>query len=392
MRIAFIGQKGIPALSGGVEKHVEQLAVRMAREGHEVFAYVRSHYTDPSLKEYKGVKLIHVPSIRRKNLDAITHTFFATVHALFRRYDVIHYQSIGPSTLSIVPRLLKRGTRVVATFHCQDYLHKKWSWFGRLYLKFGEYVACTVPEKTVVVSDGLRRHALKRYGCDAVVIPNGAEARTGVGSDMLEEFGLKEKKYILSVGRLVKHKGVHYLIKAFEQLEDTNRVPNNFKLVIVGKNAETPEYERYLRVISEGRKNIVFLGERVGETLDQLFANAAVFVQPSESEGLSIALLEAMGHGVVPVVSDIEANMEAVAEAGITFKNKDVEDLKNKLAYFFSRQTEAERLAEEARKRVKDHYSWDAIANKTLELYRGLSARSEKAAAKHISASAKIAH
>jgi hypothetical protein len=50
MKIAFIGQKGIPAKSGGVEKHVEQIAIRLAKEGHEVYAYVRNHYTPKELK------------------------------------------------------------------------------------------------------------------------------------------------------------------------------------------------------------------------------------------------------------------------------------------------------------------------------------------------------
>lgn len=392
MRIAFIGQKGIPALSGGVEKHVEHLAVRMAKEGHDVSAYVRSHYTDPSLREYKGVKLIHVPSVHSKNLDAITHTFLATMHALFCRYDVIHYQSIGPSTLSFIPRLLKRKAKVVATFHCMDQFHKKWGWFARQYLKFGEYAVCAFPEKTIAVSEGLREHAFKQYGCDASVIPNGAEIVLEAGTETLKRFDLKEQRYILSVGRLVKHKGVHYLIKAFEQLEDTNRIPNNCKLVIVGKNADTPEYERYLKVMSEGRDNVLFLGEQTGESLKELFAHAAVFVQPSESEGMSIALLEAMGHGLPTVVSDIEANVEAIGEAGLTFENKNVDDLKTKLAYILSRPEEAERLGKAACRRIREQYSWDAIARKTLKLYEAVVTNSSEAAVPQVSHKTKVAH
>src|SRR3990170_1869771 len=132
MKIAFIGQKGIPALSGGVEKHVEKLATRLAASGQEVFVYVRSHYTDPSLTEYAGVKLIHLPTLRTKHLDAISHTFFATMHALFQNYDVVHYHSIGPSVLSILPRVFRPGMQVVATFHTRDYFHKKWGWFVRM--------------------------------------------------------------------------------------------------------------------------------------------------------------------------------------------------------------------------------------------------------------------
>lgn len=372
MRIAFIGQKGIPAISGGVEKHVESIAIRMAQAGHEVFVYARGHYTDPQMKEYKGVHIIHLPSIRTKNLDAITHTFLATIHALFCRYDVIHYQSIGPSALSFIPKLLKWRTKIVATFHCQDYYHKKWNWFAKLFLRMGEYVTCSIPDQVIVVSRGLQQYVKEKYGKETILIPNGADVIENVGSDILDQFHIKEKRYILSVGRLVKHKGVHYLIKAFQQLEDTNKMPNNFKLVIVGKEAETLEYEKYLQVISEGRENIVFLGEQTGEALRQLFANAYAFVQPSESEGLSIALLEAMSYGVVPVVSDIEANLEAIGETGLTFPSKRIDDLRDTLAFVLNRSDEARRLGVAAKERIAQEYSWESATSKTLALYANM--------------------
>jgi hypothetical protein len=54
MKIAFIGQKGIPAIAGGVEKHVEKLSTRLVAEGHEVTVYVRSHYTPATLETFQG--------------------------------------------------------------------------------------------------------------------------------------------------------------------------------------------------------------------------------------------------------------------------------------------------------------------------------------------------
>ena len=56
MKIAFIGQKGIPAKSGGVEKHVEEIAIRLFEKGNDVFVYVRNNYTPKDLIEYKGIK------------------------------------------------------------------------------------------------------------------------------------------------------------------------------------------------------------------------------------------------------------------------------------------------------------------------------------------------
>lgn len=370
MKIAFIGQKGIPAKFGGVERYIEEIAIKMAERGHEVFVYVRNNYTDKNLKNYKGIKLIHLPSIGTKNLDAISHTILATLHALFQNLDVIHYVSIGPTSLSFIIKILKRNTVLVSTFQCQDYYHQKWGIFAKAYLKFGEYITCRIPDRTIVVSKVLRKMVMDKYKKEAAFIPNGAEIRSNSNSDALKAWGLKDKKYIVYIGRLIKHKGIHYLIEAFRKLEDTNRLPNNFKLVIVGDGFHTDDYVKYLKTISEGRENIIFTGNQTGEALDQLFSNAYLFVQPSEAEGLSLALLEAMGYGIATLVSDIPENMEAIGKTGFSFKTKDVEDLKNKLAYLLNRPEEVALMGKSARREIEENYSWDSITEKIIKVYR----------------------
>jgi len=369
MKIAFIGQKGIPSISGGVEKHVEKLAVHLAEMGHNVTVYTRPAYTSKTFKEFQGVKLVSLPSIHTKHLDAITHTFVATLHALFQNYDVIHYHSIGPSILSFIPRIFRPDVRVIATFHSRDYFHQKWNFFARFFLHFAEKVICTVPEKTIVISETLRDYAEAKYNRPFSLIPNGADVTSEPDTELLSQFGIRPKRYILSVSRLIAHKGIHYLIKAFNELEDTNKLPNNFKLVIVGSPAHTEEYETFLKVLAKDRSNIVFTGEQTGKTLEELFSHAYLFVQPSEDEGLSLALLEAMGHRLMPIVSDIPANREAIANTGITFANKDVNHLKKELAYFINRKDEVEALGKLAEARVQEQYSWSAIARRTLEVY-----------------------
>lgn len=369
MKIAFIGQKGIPAASGGAEKHVEKLATRLAAQGQEVYVYVRSHYTDPHLTEYQGVKLIHTPCIRTKHLEAISHTLFATLHLLFQNYDVAHYQSIGPSVLAILPRIFRPDMRVVATFYSRDYLHQKWNFWARLCLRLAEKLICFVPEKTIVTSHTLQEYVLREYGKKFPFIPSGAEVAYESDATLLGQWGLRDKRYILSVSRLVKHKGIHYLIKAFNELEDTNRIPNNFKLAIVGAPANTKEYAEFLKVLARGRGNVIFLGEQTGRALEELFSHAYLFVQASEDEGLSLALLEAMGHGLMPITSDIPANREAVADTGVFFGSKDVNSLKKTLAYFLSRPEEVADFGHSAQERVRLQYGWDAIARQTLEVY-----------------------
>ncbi len=370
MKIAFIGQKGIPAISGGVEKHVEKLAVELVRAGHEVVCYVRSPYTPQALHVYEGVRLIHLPSIRTKHLDAITHTFCASMHALFADYDVIHFQSIGPSTLAFITRIFKRSARTVATFHSRDYFHAKWGLLARWFLRIAERLILFVPERTFVVSETLAEYVRDTYGKECLVIQNGADVSSTCDASSLSTFGLRPKQYVVSVSRLLAHKGIHYLVKAFMDLEDTNRLPNNFKLAIVGTHAGTSEYEEYLKVMAMGRDSIVFLGERSGHELAALFSQAAVFVQPSEDEGLSLALLEAMGYGLPCIVSDIAANMEAIGDAGMSFENKDVESLKMQLSKLINTNELRTDLGNRAQQRIAMQYSWPAIAHKTIDAYR----------------------
>ncbi len=164
MKIAIIGQKGIPAVSGGVETHVEELATRLVKNGNEVLAYTRPNYTDRNLKEYKGVKLISLPSISSKNLDAIVHTFLSVLHVVFieRKVDLVHFHSIGPSSLLWLVKILKPTTPVVATFHTQCYVHKKWGRFAQMYLKLGEFVCNKVADEVIVISKTLQQYAQKK--------------------------------------------------------------------------------------------------------------------------------------------------------------------------------------------------------------------------------------
>jgi glycosyltransferase involved in cell wall biosynthesis len=371
MKIAFIGQKGIPTHSGGVEKHVEKLAGRLVQLGHEVTVYTRPHYTPRIMTSFRGVRLVSLPSIPTKHWDTLSHTFIATLHALFQEYDVIHYHSIGPSVLSFIPRILKPKTLVIATFHSRDYFHKKWGVIARNFLKVAEFFTCNVPERTITVSQDLARYAKDFYQCNAVYIPNGAEIEMETSAEILNQWGLRANRYALSVSRLVGHKGIQYLIKAFMELEDTNKLPNNYKLVIVGAPANTPDYEKYLQAMSVGRTNILFLGEQRGKQLAALFTHAGLFVQPSESEGMSMALLEAMAYGLPVIVSDIAPNLEVVRGGyGAVFPVKDVEALKQEMAHYINRPDEAKRLGASAKERIENSFSWDAIARRTAEVYQ----------------------
>ena len=148
----------MPTHNGGIERHVEELATRLADKGHEVFVYTRPHYTPAGLTRYKGVNLISVPTIKTKHLDAIIHTFMATIDAMRRDADVIHYHGIGPVSLAWLPRLFKQSAKVFFTFHCQDYKHQKWGVFAQAFLRLGEWVGIQSAHQSITVSQTLKKY------------------------------------------------------------------------------------------------------------------------------------------------------------------------------------------------------------------------------------------
>jgi glycosyltransferase involved in cell wall biosynthesis len=366
MKIAIIGQKGIPAIGGGVERHVEELATRLVKRGNEVFVYTRSNYTSSNLKKYKGVNLISKKTLSSKNFDAISHTFIACLDLIFKtKVDVIHFHSIGPSSLILFLKIFKPKTPIVATFHSQCYLHKKWGFFAKVYLKLGEFILCKFADEVITVSKNLKKHALKKHKRETTYIPNGVNKALELEVKLIKKWGLSKDNYIFAATRLIPHKGIHYLIKAF------NNINTDKKLVIAGDSSYTDDYVRYLKKISKHNKNIVFTGNQTGDILDELFSNAYFFVQPSESEGLSFALLEGMSYGPV-LASDIPENTEAVGDAGFTFRSKDVKDLEDKLKYLFSNRDKVKEIKAKGREKVNLNYSWEDITDNVLCIYKEL--------------------
>ena len=327
MKIVMIGQKSIPARAGGVERHVEDLARRLVRQGYEVIAYchVKHSSAKKRMPKWYGIRLSYVASIPTKHFATMTHVFLATIHALFQRPDVIHYHGIGPSLFAIIPRICTPRVTIISTFHSQDYFHKKWGSIARCVFRAGEYVACHWTHKTIVVSRALGEYVLRVHGRAAEYIPNSVAFHKKVRPNNIKEYGLAKGGYILSVSRLVRHKGIHTIIEAYKKLKKS--LPNIPKLVIVGGSSYTDDYVRTLKAQAEGDADIIFTGELSGSILAELYSNAALFVQASEDEGISIALLEALSYGCPVLVSDIVGNKEVLTCSGCMFKSADISDL-----------------------------------------------------------------
>ncbi|KKW31910.1 MAG: hypothetical protein UY77_C0041G0004 [Candidatus Uhrbacteria bacterium GW2011_GWA2_53_10] len=331
----MIGQKGIPARSGGIELHVEELSAELAARGHEVLVFCRRWYTWP-IDDYRRVRCIETSGIHTKHLDAITHTFTAILRALKERVDIFHFHGVGPALLCWVPKLLRPHAKIIVTF-------------------LGSYCHLT-------------------FGTRAIYIPNGTHVPTVTARpDLLQSFGLVSNQYLMMCSRLVRHKGAHTLMAAWKEIRASHpELTAGIKLAIVGDGAFTDDYVQELRTLAASESSIVMTGLQTGENLEQLFTGAYAVVHPSVSEGLPIAVLEAMGYGKCVLASDIPENMELIASAGLQFKAGDVHDLAAQMVMLLTSPEQVKSVGEDARAFVAKHYDWEDIAEQTAYLYEAI--------------------
>lgn len=371
MRILMIGQKGIPAIYGGIERHVEELSTELAKQGHSVFVYARNWYTPKNITSYNNIKIIHTPTLRTKHLDAIVHTFISTIHALFQKPDVIHYHGVGPSLLSWIPRILSPKTKVISTIHCLDRYHQKWGLFARIMLHLGEWAGCRFAYQTISVSKTIQSYCLNEYHKLTSYIPNGVQKAPEISNPaILDQWDIKPNKYVLMVSRLVKHKGTHYLLEAWQFAKQQNpELLKEYKLVIVGDGSFTDQYVCELHKIARGDKSIIFTSWQKGRALSELYANARLFIHPSENEGLPITVLQAMSYGKPVLLSDIPEHKEVITNNKFWFANANILSLASKITELMK---DEELLASEGKLNkdiVTSKYNWNDIASKTACLY-----------------------
>lgn len=373
MRIVFIGQKGIPATFGGIEYHVDALSRGLAERGHDVRVYARSWYTDRRTKFVHGVRLIHLPTVRSKHLDASVHSLLASIHSVFGGADIVHYHAIGPAFFSWIPRIF--GKKVVCTVHRKDWQAEKWKPAARAFLKLGERASILFPHRTIVVSRALQGYFKERYGKDTIQITHGRFAAVRRDASLIkDQYGLMGKDYILFLGRLVPEKRVDLLIRAYRELKRTSPVIQNIKLVIAGGSSATEAYVRSLMRQSETDPDILFVGFVAGLEKEELLTNALVFVLPSSLEGFPIALLEAKNYGLCCLASDISPHREAIQDGinGLLFRDGDLADLKSRLLSALEDVKALSLITNQAREQAQRGVSWVEVCEQTERVYEDL--------------------
>lgn len=359
----------MPSREGGVEIVVEELSTRLVQLGNEVHVYNRKGKNvqnknvdkeNKKIKEYKGVKIINIPTINKKGLDAFIYSFFASIRVLFGNYDILHYHAEGSCAMLWIPHLFHK--KVVVTIHGLDWQRSKWGGFATKYIKFGEKCAAKYADEIIVLSENVKKYFKKTYNRETVFIPNGIEKPTNRKANIIKsKYNLDKDDYILFLARIVPEKGLDDLIDAYE------KVNTDKKLIIAGGASHTNDYLKHIKEKVKNNKNIIMTGFVQGEELDELYSNAYLYCLPSHIEGMPISLLEAMSYGCNILVSDIDENVQVTEKYGTKFETGNTKKLSQKLKEELDGKNRYEQ--NKIQEFVLNKYSWNDVVEKTMKIY-----------------------
>lgn len=373
LHVAWAGLRGVPGVQGGVETHAEQLCPRLVALGCRVTVLARAPY-QPAAEgaHWQGVELRRLWAPRQKHLEAVLHTLLAVLYAgLVLRPDVLHLQAIGPALWTPLARLL--GLRVVVTHHGPDYRRQKWGAAARAALRLGERAAARWADELIVISRTIRDEVGGLHGRQGTWVPNGLAAppATPPVPAALAPFGLESRRYVLLVSRVVPEKRHLDLIRAFARA----RLPG-WHLALVGAADHADGYAAQVRATAAAHEGVVCTGFQTGAALQALYAHAGLFVLPSSHEGLPIALLEALAHGLPVLASDIPPHLEMDLPGEAYFALGDIDALAERLrsaATASAAESEADRA--DRRTRALQRHDWAHSAARTLQVYHRVTRR-----------------
>jgi alpha-maltose-1-phosphate synthase len=195
------------------------------------------------------------------------------------------------------------------------------------------------------------------------------------------------KPYLLFVGRITRQKGFQHLVRAIEFMD------RDFQIVLCAAAPDTPQLAEEMRVAVERaeaqRAGIIWIDEMVDQqTARELYSHAAVFICPSIYEPFGIINLEAMACETAVVASAVGGIKEVVVEGETGFlvpleqmkespfeatnPEKFARDLARRVNQLMRDPQLRDRFGKAGRKRVEQHFSWAAIAEKTKALYEAL--------------------
>lgn len=364
-KIGIFGTRGIPARYGGFETFAEELSIRLVERGHKVTVFNRRFFGAETPKEtqYKSVDIRWIPTVAQKYLETPLHALFSFLTVRRGDFDCALICNGANSPFAWILKLLRIPTLI--NVDGIERKRSKWNLLGRLWYQLGE--RCSVWFATRIVSDAevIHKYYLNEYGIDSAVISYGAEATPKPPGEVLKQFELGSRRYLLYVSRLEPENNALGVVRAYKN------VKTDLPLVVVG---DAPYAKEYISEVKrEADPRVIFTGYQFGESYRELQSHAALYIQASEVGGTHPALVEAMAYGNCIVANDVPEHREVLGDAGSYYGKNNFDQLSEVINELLRDPSAIQIYRRKATERARELYSWDKITTLYEELIREVS-------------------
>ncbi|MEU5911904.1 glycogen synthase [Micromonospora sp. NPDC047527] len=390
LRVDLLTREYPPEVYGGAGVHVEYLARELRR-----LADVRVRCFGLPRTEAGVTAYPEPPGLTGANAALRTMGVDLEMAAGTAGADVVHSHTWYANLAGHTAKLL-HGVPHVLTAHSLEPLRPwKAEQLGGGYAlsSWIERTAMEAADAIIAVSAGMRRDVLTAYpqvDPDRVrVVYNGIDTiqyAPDQGTEVLDRLGVDPSRpSVVYVGRITRQKGLPYLLRAARKL------PADTQLVLLAGAPDTAEIaaevQELVAELRANRSGVVWVAEMLPKTeVIQVLTHATVFACPSVYEPMGIVNLEAMAcetavvatatGGIPEVVADGETGLlvpiEQATDGSGTPLDPDrfVADLAAAINTLLADPAKTTEMARAGRRRAVEHFSWDAIAARTLDIYR----------------------
>lgn len=311
MRIAMMGTRGVPATYGGFETAIEEVGARLVERGHEVVVYCRDTGAKVERKSnHLGMQLVHLPAVKTKSLETLSHSGLSAVHLVTHRTDVaLVFNAANAVWLPIL-----RAARIPAATHVDglEWKRAKWGPIGKRYYLTCERLAVRWSHALISDAQGIADYYQSKFAKDSYLITYGAPNCRDAGSELLKELDLVPGQYHLVVARFEPENHVHLIV------EGHRRSGSKMPLIVVGSSPYADTYTAELKQLAD--PSVRFLGGIWDQDLlNQLYANCYVYWHGHSVGGTNPSLLRALGAGAPVAGFDVSFNREVAGRAGHYF-------------------------------------------------------------------------
>ena len=364
LRLAILGGRGIPSTYSGTEAFFIEIAPRLAARGHDVIVYCRRTLFKERPPEYKGVRLLYLPSIETKNLGTFTHTLACMCDVLRRDVDAILVTNVANALHCTIPRLFRKPCAL--NVDGVEWRRGKWGPVGKLYFYLNARLSGIIlPRGIVTDAYAMRRLYLEEFGTPSACIAYGASIESSTDPGCVRHYGLEPGDYYLIASRLVPENNAGMIIEGFRK-SSTQRL-----LAIAGDANYRSGFVSELKKTAGDR--VRFLGhvDSIAH-IKELHCNAYAYIHGHMMGGTNPALLKALGFGNCILAHENSFNLEVLGNHGLFFRNAD--DLAAKIALIERQPEIAEQCRERAPERIRSRYNWERITDQYEELFYQLAA------------------